>query len=70
MKIEHRGWTVESAPRQIDQHWHAWAEVERRPHDDVDGHTFHFTDIGHYDSQQQALERGIVWAVAWLDSNY
>ena len=30
------------------------------------GQIFHFTDIGYYDLDASAYERGIQWARAWL----
>lgn len=51
--------------------WQAWVEVERGPwEDEGQGEIFHFTDIGYYDTQKPAKQRGLEWAKAWLDSNY
>jgi hypothetical protein len=47
-----------------------WVEIERRPWEGDMGQIFHFTDIGYYDTQAAAFERGIQWARAWLDSNF
>jgi hypothetical protein len=71
MKVEHREWTIDSVPQQTGYLWHAWVEVERGPCEDEDqGQIFNFTDIGYYDTEATAMQRGLTWAKAWLDSNY
>ncbi|MFM0327887.1 hypothetical protein [Caballeronia glebae] len=70
-KLEHHDWTIHTRPEKKGFHWHAWVEVERAPREDEDaGHIFHFTDIGYFDTEAAAHDRGIAWARAWLDSNY
>jgi hypothetical protein len=71
MKVEHHEWTIHSVPQKKGHHWHAWVEVERGSlgEDDM-GHIFHFTDIGYFDTEAAAFERGIAWARAWLESNF
>ncbi|WP_233469266.1 hypothetical protein [Caballeronia glathei] len=71
MKIQHREWPITSAPQRRGHLWQAWVEVERGPwEDEGQGEIFHFTDIGYYDTQKPAKQRGLEWAKAWLDSNY
>jgi hypothetical protein len=71
MKVEHYEWTIQSVPEKKGHFWHAWVEVERGPWEDLDaGQIFHFADIGYFDTEAAAAERGIAWARAWLDSNY
>ena len=71
MKLEYREWTINSQPEKKGHHWHAWVEVERGPSEDQDGwQIFHFTDIGYFDTEAAAVERGIAWAQSWLSSNY
>jgi hypothetical protein len=31
---------------------------------------FHFFDIGYYDTEAAAYQRGVEWAKAWLDDNF
>jgi hypothetical protein len=70
MKIDFMEWTLDSHPEKRGFHWHAWVEVERGPWEDEDeGQIFHFMDIGYYDTEAAAIERGISWAKAWLESN-
>jgi hypothetical protein len=72
VKVEHREWTIESVQKKKGHHWHVWVEVERPPWEDEqhEGQIFHFFDIGYFDTEAAAHERGISWARAWLDSNY
>jgi hypothetical protein len=71
MKVEHKEWTIESIPEKKGYFWHAWVEVERGPSDGEDaGQIFHFTDIGYFDTEGAAADRGYVWARAWLDENF
>jgi hypothetical protein len=45
-----------------DVFWHAWIEGKRGPWEGEDaGQIFHFFDIGYYDSEAAAVERGIAW---------
>jgi hypothetical protein len=34
------------------------------------GHIFHFTEIGYFDTEAAAFQRGMQWARAWLDFNF
>ena len=62
MKVEHKEWTIESVPEKKGHFWHAWVEVKRGPWEDEDAEQiFHFFDIGYYDSEAAAVERGIAW---------
>ncbi|MBC8641579.1 hypothetical protein IAG25_32670 [Caballeronia sp. EK] len=71
MKIEYREWTIDSHPEKKGFHWHTWVEVERGPWEDEDeGQIFHFFDIGYFDTEDAAHDRGFAWAKAWLDSNF
>jgi hypothetical protein len=71
MKANYREWQITSAPESKGHHWHAWVEVEREPLTDDDmGQIFHFTDIGYFDTESAARERGIQWARAWIDQNF
>jgi hypothetical protein len=71
MRVEHRAWTIQSWPEKKGHFWHAWVEVERSPSEGDDaGQIFHFSDIGYFDTEAAAAERGLAWAQAWLDSNY
>jgi hypothetical protein len=71
IKVQHREWEIRSFPERKGFLWHAWVEVERGPWEDEDnGQIFNFTDIGYYDTEAAAAERGVAWAKAWLDSNY
>jgi hypothetical protein len=45
------------------------SRFERGPSEDA-GQIFHFTDIGYYDTETAAVQRGGGWARAWLDSNF
>jgi hypothetical protein len=41
----------------------AWGEVERGPSEGEDqGQIFTVRDIGYYDTEKAALERGVAWA--------
>ncbi|SAL05462.1 hypothetical protein AWB81_07171 [Caballeronia arationis] len=71
MRVNYGAWVIGSVPEKKGHHWHAWVEVERSPWEDEDiGQIFHFTDIGYYDIEAAAYERGIQWARAWLDDNF
>jgi hypothetical protein len=70
-QVTHRDWMVRSFPEKKGFHYHACAEVERRPQDYVDNRqVFHFTDIGYFDTAAAADERALAWARAWLDENF
>ncbi|BCQ29211.1 hypothetical protein NK8_74010 (plasmid) [Caballeronia sp. NK8] len=71
MKFEHHEWTIDSLPKKVGFHWHCWCEVERKPTEDgADGQIFHFSDIGHFDTEGAAHERAICWAKAWIEENF
>jgi hypothetical protein len=71
VKVEYREWTIKSFPEKRGFLYHAWIEVERGPwEDEDDGQIFNFTDIGYFDTEAAANDRGIAWAKAWLDSNF
>jgi hypothetical protein len=71
MKVVHKEWTIESVPEKKGHFWHPRVEVERGPSEGEDaGQIFHFFDLGYYDTQSAAHDRGIAWAQAWLNSNY
>jgi hypothetical protein len=71
MKVDLKEWTIQSWPEKKGHFWHGWVEVERGPWGEIDlGQIFHFTDIGYFDTEAAAAERGIAWAQAWLDSNF
>ncbi|WP_429579172.1 hypothetical protein [Paraburkholderia youngii] len=70
-QLTHREWVIRSSPEKRGFHYHARVEVERRPQNYVDNReVFRFTDIGYFDTQASANERGVAWAKAWLDVNF
>ncbi|MDR5777696.1 MULTISPECIES: hypothetical protein [unclassified Caballeronia] len=69
--LEHGEWVIRSYPERDGHHWHSWAAVARRSLDAAhDDEMFTFSDIGYFDTENEARDRGIAWAKAWLDSNF
>ncbi|KND56239.1 hypothetical protein BSCH_01477 [Candidatus Paraburkholderia schumanniana] len=72
-QVTHREWMVRSFPEKKGFHYHARVKIERGPgplQGEKSPQVFTVTDIGYFDTEAAAEDRGVAWAKAWLDSNF
>lgn len=68
---KHAQWDIEATPTRIGQKWRANSHATRQPAEDGNdqGDSLTFSDLGDFDTAEQAIERAISWTINWIEAN-
>ena len=69
-KAEYCEWAIDAAPIMYYKLFRACAVIELAPTEEGDGQRFVFSDLGDFETREQAHERSIAWVKRWIDENF
>jgi hypothetical protein len=69
MLTEYRGWTIDATPDSFFGKYFARARIVQAFSDDLEEPEMHIErDIEWFDRKDDAIERAVDWAIAWIDA--
>lgn len=67
---ENQEWAIEAKAKPLGGRFRAESVAERAASDGDEGEHLVFSDLGDFDTAEQAIERALRWTKNWVEENF